>query len=165
MNYYWETDSPVGKLSMLSDGESLLALWFTDQERKSADFLKLEGEIKTERIPLFEKTENWLERYFRKENPAVDLPIRLIGTEFQKKVWNLISEIPYGKTASYKDLARQISDTMSCQAVGQAVRRNPVSILIGCHRIIGSDGSLTGYAGGLDRKVFLLALEKQDEKN
>ena len=102
----------------------------------------------------------WLIRYFAGENPPVDLPLEPPGTAFQKAVWALLTEIPYGKTVTYGDLARRLSS--SPRAVGGAVGRNPISILIPCHRVVGAGGSLTGYAGGLAAKKFLLALSAQN---
>ena len=113
------------------------------------------------------QTELWLDAYFRGDNPPAGIPLALEGTDFQKQIWNLLLTIPYGQIRSYGALARDAAallgkQRMSAQAVGQAVSRNPVSILIPCHRVVGSDGSLTGYAGGLDRKIWLLNHEGRE---
>ena len=111
-------------------------------------------------------TREWLDNYFSGRNPPTDtLPANLCGTAFQLKCWTLLQQIPYGHTVTYKDLAHHLakespSGKMSCQAVGQAIRKNPIAIIIPCHRVIGSNGALTGYAGGLDLKEKLLILEK-----
>ena len=114
--------------------------------------------------PILQQVKLWLDSYFRGENPGFEMPLSLEGTEFQKQVWNMLLNIPYGKTRTYGDIAREMAvllgkEKMSAQAVGQAVGRNPIGILIPCHRVIGADGSLGGYSAGLDRKRFLLDLE------
>ena len=111
-------------------------------------------------LTIFKKTEKWLDSYFRGENPSVkNLDLNLQGTEFRLKVWNLLKEIPYGEVVSYGDIAKKISSDMSSQAVGGAVGHNPISIIVPCHRVVGFDGKLTGYAGGLENKIKLLKLE------
>ena len=103
---------------------------------------------------------NWLERYFHGENPVIDFPILPEGTAFQRRVWSLLGTIPYGASTTYLQLARQLSPSMSPQAVGQAVGRNPIPIVIPCHRVLGANGKLTGYSGGIPAKIQLLELER-----
>ena len=109
---------------------------------------------------LSKRTETWLRRYFAGDNPAPDLPLAPAGSEFQRRVWRAVCAIPYGQTLSYGALARQIG-CGSARAVGAALGKNPIWLLIPCHRVLGADGSLTGYAGGLERKAALLALESR----
>lgn len=154
---YSELESPVGKLLLVSDGVCLTGLYM-DREPLPQWQRKDEAEI-------FCATRKWLDSYFAGQpEPAADIPLKPEGTAFQKRVWDLLRTIPWGQTRSYGDLARQLAaelgkERMSAQAVGQAVGRNPVSILVPCHRVVGTDGSLTGYAGGLDRKKWLLCHE------
>ena len=142
--------SPAGLLRLESDGANLTGLYFTD----ASDHPITES-------PLFTSVKNWLVAYFAGTPFEPDFPILLNGTSFQKQVWKLLSAIPYGETVTYGDIAREIAihcgkQKMSAQAVGQAVGRNPVSIIIPCHRVVGAGGELSGYAGGLDKKQFLL---------
>ena len=149
--------SPVGDLTLASDGVSLVGLWLEGQKHFAAGYPELvPGEL-----PVFAQVEDWLARYFRDEAPAPEeLPLAPKGSIFQQRVWALLQEIPYGETTTYGALARKL-DCKSSQAVGNAVGRNPISILIPCHRVLGTNGSLTGYAGGLNNKIFLLELEKR----
>ena len=119
-------------------------------------------------MPIFIKTKNWLDRYFAGERPAIsDLALAPFGSAFRQKVWNILCGIPYGQIITYGDIAKQLASDlhkkgMSSQAVGGAVGHNPISIIIPCHRVVGANGSLTGYAGGIDTKVKLLELEGVD---
>ncbi len=149
--------SPVGNLLLLSDGDSLTGLWF---EGKYAD----EGDVLSKDLPVFKQVKLWLNRYFDGKNPKIDFPVSLRGTAFQKEVWALLEKIPYGTTVTYGDLAKLIAANrgiprMSAQAVGNAVGKNPVSVIVPCHRVIGARGNLVGYGGGLERKKTLLMLE------
>ena len=117
------------------------------------------------RPPVLEQTVKWLNLYFSGQEPDFTPPLHLIGSEFRLAVWKMLLEIPYGQTTTYKELAGRIAEqrgikTMSAQAVGGAVGHNPISIIVPCHRVLGTDGSLTGYAGGIDKKISLLTLEK-----
>ncbi len=148
-------------MTMLSDGKALVGLWF-DGQRHVVDMLS--DDRSDETLPVFELTKEWLDRYFRREIPDFTPPIALNGTSFRMEVWDILRQIPYGKTRSYKEIAEEMAlrmglSRMSAQAVGGAVGHNPISIIIPCHRVIGSNGSLTGYAGGLEKKIFLLELE------
>ena len=119
-------------------------------------------------LQVFENTKKWLDRYFEKEKPSIkEIPIAPKGGEFRQKVWKILCEIPYGQTITYGEIAKRIAkqmnkEKMSAQAVGNAVGHNPISIIIPCHRVIGKNGSLTGYAGGIERKKMLLELEKEN---
>lgn len=151
----------LGELTLCCDGESLTALFFTGQ--KYADKYLSPSAVQGS-FPVMEDTKRWLDTYFRGEKPPALPPMALAGTAFQKCVWALLSEIPYGETTTYGALAAQVArrlgkEKMSAQAVGGAVGRNPIAILVPCHRVIGADGSLTGYAGGIDKKEALLKIE------
>ena len=153
MEYYARYDSPVGELLLTSDGENLTGLWMNTTAPQE------------DVLPLFDRVKQWLDDYFRGENPPVeDLPLAPEGTAFQHQVWKILLRIPSGETRAYGDIAREVTrilgkEKMSAQAVGGAVGRNPISIIIPCHRVVGAKGQLTGYAGGLDKKVWLLKHE------
>lgn len=157
-----EYDSPLGKIYFAYDEIGLCGLWFEGQKYFEST-LKGHDSKKTEMYTL---VKNWLDEYFQGNNPKMDIPLHLIGTSFQLEVWNILQSIPYGKTTTYGKIAQIIAEKkgiekMSSQAIGGAVGRNPISIIIPCHRVVGSDGSLTGYASGLDKKKFLLELESK----
>lgn len=143
---------PIGPLRMTEEKGAVTALRFL-REGESCDGVSPE-------TSLSRRTQDWLDRYFAGENPAVDLPLAPAGTAFQLRVWRAVSDVAYGETVSYGELARRIG-CRSTRAVGAALGKNPVWILIPCHRVIGADGSLTGYAGGLEIKAALLAMEKR----
>jgi len=148
-------DSPLGKIVLCSNGRYLTAVVFAGQayEDKHIPQDAVRGSC-----PVLEETKAWLEQYFQGNIPQTLPPIKLGGTAFQKRVWELLLEIPYGKTMTYGELAKKLG-CKSAQAVGGAVGKNPVSILVPCHRVVGADGKLTGYAGGIEKKQFLLVLE------
>jgi O-6-methylguanine DNA methyltransferase len=153
LDYFAGYDSPVGQLLLQSDGVALTGLYMGR---------KLPPE-RTD-LPVFQQTAAWLDAYFRGQRIPMDVPVKLEGTAFQKRVWEILLTIPFGETRTYGSIARQLAgelgkERMSAQAVGQAVGKNPVSILIPCHRVIGSSGKLTGYAGGLENKRWLLRHE------
>ena len=153
--------SPLGWILLVSDGDALCGLYFEGQKH----FPSLPEAEKRADLPVFEKTRIWLERYFAGDDPKIDIPLRLDGTAFQQSVWKLLKEIPYGGIVSYGKLARTLTEQTgkpcSARAVGGAVGRNPISIIVPCHRVLGSDGLLTGYAGGTERKRQLLELERR----
>lgn len=158
MEHFMVYDSPVGRLLLTSDEENLTGLWMT---REAPEAGSAEGGC-----AVLDKARRWLDAYFRGEDRQPDFPLAPKGTEFQKQVWDILLTIPYGGTRTYGDIAREMAarlgkETMSAQAVGQAVGRNPISILIPCHRVVGAKGKLTGYAGGLDKKVWLLRHESR----
>ena len=157
-------DSPLGGMLLAADEVGLTGLWF-DGQKYFADTLPQEhvqGET-----PVLAETRRWLDVYFSGREPDFLPPLHPLGSPFRQAVWELLLQIPYGRTVTYGDLARQLAERqglahMSAQAVGGAVGHNHISILIPCHRVVGSGGSLTGYAGGVDRKVKLLELEGAD---
>ena len=156
--------SPIGELTLGSDGEFLTGLWLADQKYFMADVVEIASE---KPLPIFQETKAWLERYFRAENPGPIPAVRPQGSEFRQCVWELLVEIPYGKLVTYGELAQKVGAQrgmakMSSRAVGGAVGHNPVSIIIPCHRVVGANGSLTGYGGGIARKIALLELEGVD---
>lgn len=154
-------ESPLGLMILESGGEALSKLKFAGQKRCAAKTAFCQEAD----LSVFKAAARWLDVYFSGAVPDFDVPLLLSGTPFQKEVWDILLTIPYGKTTTYKEIAEKIAHRrgikrMAAQAVGGAVGRNPVSIIVPCHRVIGSDGTLTGYAGGLDKKAFLLRLEK-----
>lgn len=164
MEYLYHTKSPLGDITMASDGVALTGLWIDGQKYDRATLSELAD---GEKIPVFQQAEEWLNIYFCGKEPDFMPQLAPKGTEFRQEVWKILQEIPYGTTITYGEIAAEIAKKhgkkrMSAQAVGGAVGHNPISILIPCHRVVGSDGSLTGYAGGIDKKIELLKLEKLD---
>lgn len=157
-NFVTYYNSPLGGMTMTSNGIELTALWFegTRSESYFADEMSVVASL-----PVFDETCRWLDRYFAGERPDFTPLLAPKGSVFRMKVWNILLAIPYGKTLSYGDIARRFSSKMSAQAIGGAVGHNPIGIIIPCHRVIGADGSLTGYGGGLERKRWLLELERK----
>lgn len=156
MQYYTQYDSPIGKLLLTCSEDGLTGLWM-DQEPP-------EDGTADPNYPILQKTGKWLDAYFRGENPPIDFPLSPTGTAFQQQVWDILRTIPYGKTVTYGAIAKEMAarlgkEKMSAQAVGGAVGRNPISILVPCHRVVGAKGRLTGYAFGLARKEWLLKHE------
>lgn len=161
MQYTTTYQSPLGELLLAADEIGLTGIWF-DGGKYFADGLDTEHE--KGKLPVLETTKSWLDIYFAGREPDFTPELHMIGSPFRLRVWKHLSEIPYGETVSYGEIAKKIAgemgiERMSAQAVGGAVGHNPVSIIVPCHRVIGADGSLTGYAGGLDKKVRLLTLE------
>lgn len=163
MSYIFYYSSPLGKITMYEHDKKLCGLYL---EGQSISHKINPTDIIEKSTPLFECTSKWLDIYFSGHNPGFTPDLYLDSTPFRMDVWKLLLEIPYGQTISYKELAEKLAEMysiskMSAQAVGGAVGHNPISIIIPCHRVIGSDGSLTGYAGGIDKKARLLTLEGQ----
>lgn len=163
MTYIHHFLSPLGGITLAGDGHALTGLWFDGQAHFPAG---LYAQSEEKDLAVFAQARRWLERYFRGEIPEETPPLRPEGTVFQKEVWALLCTIPYGQTTTYGALARQLAQArglsaMSAQAVGGAVGRNPISLIIPCHRVIGARGALTGYAGGIEKKQWLLALEQR----
>lgn len=155
--------APLGEIRLRSDGKSLTGLWFVGQVNDAKDNSDIE--IKDD-LPIFGQVETWLESYFSGEQTPIKIPLQPKGTVFQEEVWKILQEIPYGETMTYGEIAQRIAKekgvaTYSAQAVGQAVGKNPISILIPCHRVLGKNGALTGYAGGVHRKEQLLRIERE----
>ena len=162
MIYTYHYTSPLGSITLASNGESLTGLRFDGQNYFPH---KLISESIESELPIFKQTVNWLDIYFSGRNPVSTPPISLNTTPFRKAVCDIMLTIPYGQTMTYGGIANMIAkqkgiERMSAQAVGGAVGHNPISLIIPCHRVVGADGSLNGYAGGLDRKIELLKLEK-----
>ena len=160
MDYTYRRASPLGPILLASDGEALTGLWFEGQKHFGST---LGAEHEERALPVFDETARWLDLYFAGRRPDFTPPLRLRGTAFQREVWELLPAVPYGETVTYGQLAailaRRRGTPVPARAVGSAVGRNPVSLIVPCHRVLGADGSLTGYAGGLDRKRSLLDLE------
>lgn len=156
MEYSARYDSPIGVLTLNSDGTSLTGLWMLDSPG---------GTMPDDSLAVFARTRRWLDAYFRGENPLINaLPLSPYGTPFQTLIWDILLTIPFGETRTYGDIAKEAAKIMgkarmSSQAVGGAVSRNPISIIIPCHRVVGANHALTGYAGGLDKKLWLLRHE------
>ena len=156
MDYTAHYMSPIGGITLASDGKALVGLWF-DGQKYFADVL---DPVHKERqdLEIFAETRRWLDIYFSGENPGFLPNIALRGSEFRKAVWRKLLEIPYGQTTTYGALARSMN-CKSAQAVGGAVGHNPLSLIVPCHRVVGTGGKLTGYAGGIDKKEWLLHME------
>lgn len=163
MYYFTTYPSPVGLLTLAGTEDSLAGLWLEGQKY----FLGTlpEAPARNDHAAIFQQTAVWLDRYFSGDRPAVcDLPLAPIGGGFRQRIWKLLCEIPYGEVTTYGDLSKKAAaqmgkKRMSPQAVGGAVGHNPISIIIPCHRVVGTNGSLTGYAGGIDKKLWLLKHE------
>lgn len=173
MQYIHHYISPLGRIILISDGQALTGLWFEDKNSAG----KLPAKPYTEKnLPVFAQTDRWLDIYFSGKEPDFTPPLSVHGTAFREMVWEILLTIPYGQTMSYGEIASVIAarrsqarteadrdrPVVSAQAVGGAVGHNPISLIIPCHRVIGADGSLVGYAGGLERKQALLELEQAD---
>lgn len=161
MDYTYHYESPLGGITIASSGESLTGLWF-DGQKYFADMLAPKHIQKL--LPIFEQTISWLDIYFSGKAPEFTPPLDMKTTEFRKAVWEIMLNIPFGRTITYGEIAACIAkrkgiEKMSAQAVGGAVGHNSISIIIPCHRVVGTNGSLTGYAGGIQKKVQLLTLE------
>ena len=164
MEYIYNYKSPLGDIRLSSDGTSLIGLWFNKQ-KYFADSLNEKYEFKS--LPIFDETINWLDIYFSGKAPNFTPKIKMKTTDFRKSVWEIMLTIPYGETMTYGKIAKIIAkqkglSKMSAQAVGGAVSHNSISLIIPCHRVVGTNGNLTGYAGGIDKKIKLLRLEKAD---
>ena len=162
MEYIYHYDSPLGGITIASDGAALTGLWF-DGQKYFGSTLSAAHEARP--LPIFEETECWLGIYFSGQAPDFTPKLHLSATPFRLAVWNCLLAIPYGETVTYGELARKTGWYGklwhgSARAVGGAVGRNPISLIVPCHRVIGTDGSLTGYAGGVERKQLLLQMEK-----
>ncbi len=162
MQYTSHYESPIGGILLAADEKGLTGLWF-DGQKYYANHLDSEHEEKN--LPIFEETKRWLTIYFSGREPDFTPSLHIQGSSFQLAVWEILQKIPYGKTMTYGEIAEIIAKQkgiprMSAQAVGGAVGHNRISVIVPCHRVVGTNGSLTGYAGGIDKKVKLLALEK-----
>ncbi|HAS8475547.1 TPA: methylated-DNA--[protein]-cysteine S-methyltransferase [Vibrio vulnificus] len=158
MKYYAQFSSPFGLVTVQANDQGLLGIWFEQHTT-----LPTELGCDAASHPVISETRQQLEQYFSGQRQQFDLPLAAQGTEFQQKVWQALTLIPYGQTCSYQDLANAIGNPKAVRAVGLANGKNPISIVVPCHRVIGKNGKLTGYAGGLERKQQLLALESGGE--
>ncbi|MDR2027494.1 MAG: methylated-DNA--[protein]-cysteine S-methyltransferase [Prevotellaceae bacterium] len=164
MEYIYKIKSPVGILTASSDGQNVCGLWMEGQKYFART---LGNDVLEQNLPIFEDVQRWLDVYFSGREPDFMPPLMPKGSPFQKSIWDNLCKIPYGQTTTYGELAKQFDlenkgKHTSPRAVGSAVGRNPVSIIIPCHRVVGKNGSLTGYAGGIDTKIKLLRLERSD---
>lgn len=150
MEYQYTYSTPLGTLQIITDEEAVTKIFFGEKDRKAT----------VEKTPLIEKVIQQLEEYFQGKRTEFELPLNPQGTPFQKRVWEALRTIPYGETRTYKQVAEMVGNPKACRAVGMANNRNPLPIVIPCHRVIGGNGKLVGYAGGLSVKEFLLSLEK-----
>ena len=162
MDYTAHYDSPLGGITMASDGMSLIGLWFDGQKYFGQVLDTYHEELLN--LPVFEQTRRWLDIYFRGKDPGFTPPLMMRGSEFRRVVWKQLLDIPYGCTTTYGEIARCIAAerglySISAQAIGNAVGHNNISLIIPCHRVVGADGQLTGYAAGIDKKRQLLKLE------
>lgn len=166
MFYSTQYQSPMGIITIASDGTSLSGLWLEGQKYHGNT---ISGQVTVKHdIPIFHQTKKWLDQYFLGEKPSISqLSLAPNGSSFRQDIWQILCDIPYGNVITYGDIAKKMAQkmnraSMSSQAVGGAVGHNPISIIIPCHRVVGANGSLTGYAGGIEKKVKLLELEGVD---
>ncbi len=157
MDWTWHYHSPLGGITLASNGTALTGLWF-DGQRYYAETLSAEHAQRN--LPVFDEAGRWLDLYFSGRVPDTVPPLDPRGTVFRRSVWSILLTVPYGQTITYGEIAERIGGT-SARAVGNAVGHNPISLIIPCHRVIGAGGSLTGYAGGTDRKERLLRMEQE----
>jgi methylated-DNA-[protein]-cysteine S-methyltransferase len=177
--YYTTTyASPVGQILLASDGDSIIGAWIEGQKYHGGtpkdaavqigDTLRKDDAVQKDDLPVLLTAKDWLDRYFGGDKPGIsELPLAPIGSDFRQEVWAILREIPYGETTTYGDIAKTVAaktgkSRLSAQAVGNAVGHNPISIIVPCHRVVGANGSLTGYAGGIDKKIKLLEHEGAD---
>ena len=161
MQYISHYSSPLGTILLAADEIGLTGLWFEGQKYFA---LYLDKEHEEKELPVLKQAKTWLDIYFSGREPDFKVPLHFTGTDFQNEVWEILYSIPYGQTTTYGEIAKRLAASrglkrMSAQAVGGAVGRNEISIIAPCHRVVGSSGSLTGYAGGIDKKIELLKLE------
>lgn len=164
MTYIYRYASPLGGITVSSDGSNITGLWF-DGQKYFGD--TIHGDCVEQTLPVFEETKSWLDIYFSGKAPDHTPPIKIETTPFRRAVTEIMLTIPYGKTMTYGEIAHRLAkarglEKMSAQAVGGAVGHNSISLIIPCHRVVGANGSLTGYAGGTDKKLKLLTLENAD---
>lgn len=161
MQYTSNYKSPLGNILLAADEIGLTGLWFEGQKYFA---MHLDEEHTEKDLPVFDTAKKWLDIYFSGREPDFAVPLHFTGTDFQNEVWEILYAIPYGETITYGDIAKRLAQKrgiakISAQAVGGAVGHNKISIIVPCHRVVGADGSLTGYAGGIDKKLELLKLE------
>lgn len=164
MTFVQHYNSPLGGILLAADEIGLTGLWFNGQKYFARS---LPAGYTEQNTPALSEAKRWLEVYFTGKEPDFMPPLHIVGSAFRRAVWEILFQIPYGKTTTYGEIARQLAEKqklprMSAQAVGGAVGHNEISIIIPCHRVVGTNGSLTGYAGGIDKKIKLLELEHTD---
>ena len=164
MTFIQHYDSPLGGILLAADEIGLTGLWFDGQKYFARG---LSPEREERELPVLLEAKRWLDIYFTGKEPDFLPPLHSIGSAFRQLVWELLLQVPYGKTTTYGEIARRLAEKqklprMSAQAIGGAVGHNEISIIIPCHRVVGTNGSLTGYAGGIERKIVLLCLEGAD---
>lgn len=162
MQYMTHYTSPLGEITLASDGKAIIGLWFDGQKYDRSILLP---NYQEQELPIFVETKKWLDDYFAGKEPNFTPAIALDCSPFRREVLQILMDIPYGKTITYGEIAKELAKKrglakMSAQAVGGAVGYNPISLIIPCHRVVGTSGSLTGYSGGIQRKLALLQLEK-----
>lgn len=160
MKYISYYNSPLGSIFLASDGKFLTGLWFVNQKYYATN---LDNAALEKNLEIFDLTKKWLDLYFKGLNPDFNIPVKFNGTDFQKRVWFSLLNIPYGDTTTYGKLASILHT--SARAIGTAVGKNPISIIVPCHRVVGKNNALTGYAGGIDKKEYLLKLESTNITN
>ncbi|MGD9424142.1 methylated-DNA--[protein]-cysteine S-methyltransferase [Pantoea sp. NSTU24] len=160
MYYFSAIATPVGELKLVASDSGLAGILWENDDPKRTRFLP---QVRDDDHPVLRETERQLNEYFAGERREFNLPLDFVGTDFQKKVWQALVAIPFGETRSYSQIAREIGHPLAVRAVGAANGRNPLSIVAPCHRVIGANGKLTGFAGGLDSKAFLLSLERPQQ--
>jgi methylated-DNA-[protein]-cysteine S-methyltransferase len=156
MNRFLRMQTPLGGMLLVSDGQALTGAYFNGQKYEATPQSDWAEDAA---LPVLVEARGQLLEYFADARSTFDVPLSAAGTPFQRQVWDALLRIPHGKTRTYGEIARMLGGREAVRAVGAAVGRNPISVIIPCHRVIGADGGLTGYAGGLDRKRSLLALE------
>jgi len=161
MNYHTFFAGPLGLLLLTSNGAALTGLYF--QKEGKENYGLTEDSVETADLPIFEETRKQLRQYFAGELRQFDIPLLMKGSEFQRKVWEALTHIEFGTTESYGQLARRIGNPAASRAVGLANGKNPISIIVPCHRVIGANGTLTGYGGGIENKRYLLELENTND--
>lgn len=165
MKYWMCYEMKMGKFRLTEEDGKLIEVSYIQENMNGEDSKKVDSECVNEETALLIKTKKELEEYFQGTRKEFDIPLAPEGTEFQKKVWKALHDIPYGATCSYKDIAIRIGDEKSCRAVGMANNRNPIMIIVPCHRVIGKNGKMVGYGAGITMKESLLALEKMHNKS
>ena len=163
MDFVSHYNSPLGHITMASDGTHLVGLWFNGQ-KYYPNWLEEVFEGRDD-LPIFKETRRWLDLYFAGEVPDFTPALLLKGSDFRRQVWEILLTIPYGQTMTYGDIAKGIGMPKAAQAIGNAVGHNLISLIIPCHRVVGANGSLTGYAGGIERKQWLLEIEQHHFKS
>ncbi len=159
--YYTQMKSPVGNITLVADKGNLCAIYFPNQKPDKNKFPLLE---RKDNSRVLKSAVKQLGAYFSGKAQMFDVPLKPVGTDFQEGVWKALRSIKYGKTVSYGDIAKKIGNPKAVRAVGSAIGKNPLSIIVPCHRVIGSNGQLTGFAGGLKTKEYLLNLESRQGK-